>query len=164
MNAGAYGEAFEARVLQVQLLTPKGILETLGRAQLKFTYRNFKMEKGSVIIRTRLKLNRESTEVITRRIADYLKKRRQSQPLEYPSAGSVFKNPPGEYAGSLIERVGLKGKSIGGAMISEKHANFIINTGGATAKNILDLLNLARSEVKKRTGIDLEPEIKVLGI
>ena len=163
MNAGAYGEAFGARVLDVRLITPKGRLEIRGRAQLKFTYRNFEMEKGSVIVSTRLKLNLESKEMVAQRIADHLKKRKQSQPLEYPSAGSVFKNPPDKYAGRLIEDAGLKGRSIGGAMISEKHANFIINTGGASAKDILDLLNLARSEVKKQTGIELEPEIKVLG-
>ena len=163
MNAGAYGEEFGARVQEVRLITPKGNLEIKDHAQLEFTYRNFEMEKGSVIISTRLKLNRESEKTVAQCIADYLIKRKQSQPLEYPSAGSVFKNPPGEYAGRLIENAGLKGRSIGGAMISDKHANFIINTGGASAKDILDLLNLARSEVKKRTGIELEPEIKMLG-
>ena len=121
------------------------------------------MEKGSIIISARLKLQPESETVLSRRIADYLKKRKQSQPLEYPSAGSVFKNPPGEYAARLIENAGLKGRCIGGAMISEKHANFIINTGSASAKDILDLMNLAHSEVRKQTGIELEPEIKVLG-
>ena len=163
MNAGAYGEEFGTRVQEVRVITPKGKFEIKDHAQLKFTYRHFEMEKGSVIISTRLKLNRESEKIVAQCIADHLIKRKQSQPMEYPSAGSVFKNPPGEYAGRLLENAGLKGRSIGGAMISDKHANFIINTGGASAKDILDLLNLARSEVKKRTGIELEPEIKVLG-
>jgi UDP-N-acetylmuramate dehydrogenase len=116
-----------------------------------------------VIIRARLKLDRESKENVAERIADYLKRRKQSQPLEYPSAGSIFKNPPDEYAGRLIENAGLKGKRIGGAMISDKHGNFIVNTGGARAKDILDLLYLAQAEVKKGTGIELEPEIKIIG-
>ena len=120
-------------------------------------------EKGAVIIRARLKLDKESKEMVAERIADYLKRRKQSQPLEYPSAGSVFKNPPYAYAGRLIENAGLKGKRIGGAMISDKHGNFIVNTGGARAKDILDLLYLAQAEVKKGTGIELEPEIKIIG-
>ena len=98
----------------------------------------------------------------------FLRTRKETQPLEYPSAGSVFKNPPGAPfsnpgAGRLIEQAGLKGKKIGGAMISEKHANWIVNTGGATAKDILALMNLIRSEVKRTAGIDLEPEIRILG-
>jgi UDP-N-acetylmuramate dehydrogenase len=93
----------------------------------------------------------------------YLTKRKKTQPLEYPSAGSVFKNPPGEYAGRLIEISGLKGKKIGGAMISKKHANFIINTGKATAKDVLELICLIRETVNKKTGILLETEIKIIG-
>ena len=98
----------------------------------------------------------------------FLRTRKQTQPLEYPSAGSVFKNPTEAPfstlgAGRLIEKAGLKGKMIGGAMVSEKHANFIVNKGGATAKDILSLMNLVRLEVKRTAGIDLEPEIRILG-
>jgi UDP-N-acetylmuramate dehydrogenase len=116
-----------------------------------------------VIIRARFKLYPQSEEIVAGRIVDYLKRRKESQPLEYPSAGSVFKNPPNDYAGKLIEDAGLKGKNVGGAMISKKHANFIVNTGGATAKYVLALLYLAQEEVKKKTGIELEPEIQVVG-
>jgi len=163
MNAGAFGKEFGSSVLEVHIITPEGTLEVRDRTQLRFTYRHFEMEKGAVIIRARLKLDKESKEIVAKRIADYLKRRKQSQPLEYPSAGSVFKNPPDEYAGRLIENAGLKGKRIGGAMISDKHGNFIVNTGGAKAKDILDLLYLAQAEVKKGTGIELEPEIKIIG-
>jgi UDP-N-acetylmuramate dehydrogenase len=100
---------------------------------------------------------------VAERIKKYLKTRKETQPLEYPSAGSVFKNPPNDYAGRLIEKSGLKGEKIGGAMISKKHANFIVNTGGASAKDILALLCMARDTVKRETGIELEPEIKVVG-
>jgi len=163
MNAGAFGNEFGSRVHEVLLITSRGDLITKNRAQLRFSYRQLEIEKGSVIIRAKLKLKRESSEIVAARIADYLKIRKGTQPLEYPSAGSVFKNPPNEYAGRLIENAGLKGKRVGGAIISKKHANFIVNTGGAKAKDILDLIKLAQAAVKKETGIVLEPEIKVMG-
>lgn len=163
MNAGAFGEAFGSRVQEIQMIIPSGGLVKRNRTQLRFSYRRLEMEKGAVTVRVKLKLYRQTEEKVAARIADYLKRRKLSQPLEYPSAGSVFKNPPNEYAGRLIEDAGLKGKRIGSAMISEKHANFIVNTGGAKAKDILDLLNLAREAVKKQTGIELEPEIKIVG-
>jgi len=94
---------------------------------------------------------------------DFLERRKASQPLDYPSAGSVFKNPPHDYAGRLIESVGLKGKRIGSAMISDRHANVIVNAGGASAQDILTLMETARRMVREQTGVDLEPEIKVVG-
>jgi len=163
MNAGAFRKQFGDRVVDIQIITPEGSLEIRDKAQLNFTYRHFEIEQGTMIINARLKIDRESEDVVARRISDILKKRKQNQPLDYPSAGSVFKNPQDEYAGRLIENAGLKGKKIGGAMISEKHANFIVNTGGAKAKDILDLIDLTQTEVKKQTGVELEPEIKVIG-
>jgi len=164
MNAGAFGDEFGNKVRQIHLITPQGDLVTRDRSQLRFSYRYFEIERGMVAVRARLELHRESEKIIAERIADFLKRRKLNQPLEYPSAGSVFKNPPNDYAGRLIENAGLKGKKIGGAMISEKHANFIVNIGGAKAKDVLDLLDLAREEVKKQTGIELEPEIRIVGI
>ncbi len=163
MNAGAFGEAFGSRVQEIQMITPQGDLLARDREQLRFSYRQLEIKKGVVTVRARLKLYRESKDTVAKRMADYLKMRKLNQPLEYPSAGSVFRNPPNEYAGRLIENAGLKGKRIGGAMISDKHANFIVNTGGAKAKDVLDLLNLVRESVKKETGIELEPEIKIVG-
>jgi UDP-N-acetylmuramate dehydrogenase len=121
------------------------------------------MEKKSVIIGVCLIIDPEEANTVSKTIAGYLKRRKESQPMGYPSAGSVFKNPPNDYAGRIIEHAGLKGKKIGGAMISEKHANYIVNTGDATAKNILELLSLVQEKVKKENGIKLEPEIKIVG-
>lgn len=163
MNAGAFGNEFGSRVHEILLITSRGALITKNRAQLRFSYRQLEIEKGSVIIRAKLKLKRESSEIVAERIAVYLKIKKANQPVEYPSAGSVFKNPPNEYAGRLIDNAGLKGKRVGGAIISKKHANFILNTGGAKAKDILDLIKLAQVAVKKETGILLEPEIKIVG-
>ena len=96
-------------------------------------------------------------------MADFLKKRKETQPLEFPSAGSIFKNPPGDFAGRLIEKAGLKGARMGGAMISEKHANFIVNTGNASSKDILALIDLAKKRVREDFGVGLELEIQVVG-
>ncbi len=163
MNAGAWGSEVGGLVQQVRLVTSKGEVKTWGRSRLKFIYRALSIPKGAVIIRVKFELKRERPEVVIEKVSDYLKKRQESQPSRYPSGGSVFKNPPEDYAGRLIERSGLKGKKIGGAMISPKHANFIVNTGGARATDILALMDLAQRKVKEETGIELEPEIRVVG-
>jgi UDP-N-acetylmuramate dehydrogenase len=164
MNAGAFGEEIASRVKEIHVVNTRGDLIIRDRSsELEFSYRKLNMEKGSVIVRVLFRLTSEAEGTVAKRISDYLKRKKESQPLEYPSAGSVFKNPPDDYAGRLIEKAGLKGKKIGGAMISEKHANFIVNTGGAKAKDILDLMYLAQETVKKETGIQLEPEIRVVG-
>ncbi|MCP4681434.1 MAG: UDP-N-acetylmuramate dehydrogenase [Desulfobacterales bacterium] len=161
MNAGAFGEDIGSKVQEIEIITSHGRLITKDRAGIKFTYRNLVLEKGGIIVRVSFSVDRVSKESVAGKIADYLKKRKKRQPLEFPSAGSVFKNPPNDYAGRLIEEVGLKGKRIGGAVISEKHCNFIVNTGGAKAKDILDLLYLAQKKVKDELGVELEPEIQI---
>ena len=163
MNAGASGKEIGARVEAIDVITRRGELLAMGSPELEFSYRRLRVEKGSLVVQVRLKLDIEAEELVAGRIADHLKWRKETQPLEYPSAGSVFKNPPNDYAGRLIENAGLKGEKLGGAMISEKHANFIVNTGGAKARDVLGLMNLAREKVKKKTGIDLQPEIQVVG-
>jgi UDP-N-acetylmuramate dehydrogenase len=163
MNAGAFGKEIGSNVEELHVITAQGELVVIDGSQLRFSYRALEIEKGDLIIRARFKLVREAEGVVAERIKKYLKTRKETQPLEYPSAGSVFKNPPNDYAGRLIEKSGLKGERIGGAMISEKHANFIVNTGGASAKDILALLCMARDTVKRETGIELEPEIRVVG-
>jgi UDP-N-acetylmuramate dehydrogenase len=163
MNAGAFGNEFGSRVQTLEIITREGDLIRKDRAQLMFSYRRLEIEEGQVVVRARIMLEMESTEVVAGRIVEYLKKRNIGQPIGYPSAGSVFKNPPNQYAGRLIEQAGLKGMRIGGAMISEKHANFIVNTGNATARDILELIYLAQSKVKEQTGIELAPEIKIVG-
>lgn len=163
MNAGAFGKEIGALVQGIHVITPEGDFVARDRSHLRFSYRELKTEKGAIIVFVRLKLKRDTEELVASRIADCLKRRKKNQPLNYPSAGSVFKNPPDDHAGRLIEKAGLKGKRIGGAMISEKHANFIVNTGGAEAKDILALLYLAREKVREETGIELQPEIQVVG-
>ena len=96
-------------------------------------------------------------------MADLAQRRRSKQPLEYPSAGSTFKRPPGHFAGGLIQQCGLKGRSVGGAQVSEKHGGFVINTGGATCRDVLDLITLVRRTVLAETGVLLEPEVRLLG-
>lgn len=163
MNAGAFGQEIESKVRELQLVSAKGELIVRDRSKLEFSYRALALESGWVIVRAQLRVFRESSEVIAGRIADYLKKRKATQPIQYPSAGSVFKNPPSDYAGRLIEKAGLKGRRVGGAMISRDHANYIVNTGNAKAADILALLELAREEVRTTTGVLLEPEIRVVG-
>lgn len=163
MNAGAWGYEVGGMVQQVQLVTSKGEIKTWGQSRLKFTYRALSIPKGAIIIRVKFELNRERSEIVIEKVSDYLKKRHETQPSGYHSGGSVFKNPPGDYAGRLIEKTGLKGKKIGGAMISPKHANFIVNTGGAKAADILGLMDLIQRKVKEQSGVELEPEIRMIG-
>jgi len=163
MNAGAWGEQIGDRVREVLLITREGETASWDRSRLRFSYRSSNIPEGGVLVRIRLELKRASPEGVSRKVTEVLHRRKADQPLEYPSAGSVFKNPPQDYAGRLIEEAGLKGERIGGAMISPKHANFIVNAGGASARDVLALMDLARQRVLDRTGITLEPEIRVIG-
>lgn len=163
MNAGAFGGEIGERVRSVEFINGKGERHWLNRERLHFSYRHFERPPGAVITRVLFSLEKESGQWVRQRIVEYLKKKKAQQPLELPSAGSVFKNPPGHYAGKLIEDAGLKGKRIGGAMISPKHANFIVNTGQAKVADILALIHTTREKVKVRFGVDLDLEIEVLG-
>jgi UDP-N-acetylmuramate dehydrogenase len=163
MNAGAFGKEIGDRVLAIHMITRQGDLVVKDRSEILFSYRKLRIERGNVVIQVCLQLEVEPEEIVAGRIGDNLKRRKETQPLEYPSAGSIFMNPPNDYAARLIEKVGLKGEKIGGAMISEKHANFIVNTGGAKASDVLALMHLAQEKVKEQTGIELQPEIQVVG-
>ncbi len=170
MNAGAFGGSIGERVAAVKLVDGTGALTCREGSALHFGYRGFEVPsggsspgRGQIIVEAQLHLEREERVAIARRMRGYLAKRRQRQPLEHPSAGSVFKNPAGDHAGRLIERAGLKGHRIGGAMISTKHANFIVNTGDARAADILRLMDLVRQRVREQSGIELEPEIRMVG-
>jgi len=163
MNVGAFGEEAGSRIRKVGMITPQRGFITKAGQELEFSYRKLKLENGSVIVNACFDMEQETEALVAERIKKYLKRKKKSQPLEYPSAGSVFKNPPNDYAGRLIEKTGLKGKRIGGAMISNKHANFIVNTGSARAEDIIALLRIARDSVKKETGIDLQTEIQIVG-
>jgi UDP-N-acetylmuramate dehydrogenase len=163
MNAGAFGKDIGSMVREIHMMTGRGELEIMPRSQLAFSYRSTSLPEGSVIYGITFKLDKDHKDKISGIIAGYLKKRKMGQPLDLPSGGSVFRNPPGDYAGRLIEKAGLKGTRIGGAMISPKHGNFIVNTGNAKAADIIALMNLARDKVRDETGIILETEIKVVG-
>jgi UDP-N-acetylmuramate dehydrogenase len=164
MNAGvrtgkkllAIGDLVES----VQVLDYNGKIKILEGRKLKFGYRRSNLAKY-IILSCRFKLNFKSSEEIQEKIYDYLKRRRNTQDYSRPNAGCVFKNPQGDSAGRLIDECGLKGSKIGAATVSYKHANFIINTGNASAKDVLDLMRLIKLEVKKKYNIILQPEIKV---
>lgn len=163
MNAGAWGMEIVPLVQRMQLVTAQGKAVDMEGSQLRSSYRALSIPKGSVIVGSRFLCTQKTRARISEKVAGYLKERKARQPVEYPSGGSVFRNPPESHAGRLIEEAGLKGTKIGGAMISPKHANFIVNTGGATAEDILALMVMARKKVHERTGIQLEPEIRIAG-
>jgi UDP-N-acetylmuramate dehydrogenase len=163
MNAGAFDEETCSYIKALVIMTREGELMKKNSEELDFSYRRLELDKGSIITDAEFELRPEKGEAIEARIARFLKKRKDSQPLAFRSAGSIFKNPPDDYAGRLIEKAGLKGRKIGGAMISDRHANFIVNLGDASADDIIRLMELARKEVKKQTGVELEPEVKVIG-
>ena len=164
MNAGAYGGEIGPLVRWVDACTPDGTPVRLGPEQLGFGYRKSVFSDGTMIaLRACLHLIPGSREEITARMEDYAARRKASQPLELPSAGSTFKRPEGYYAGKLISDAGLKGLRVGGAQVSEKHAGFVVNTGGATAADVLALCAKITETVRERFGVTLEREIKVIG-
>lgn len=163
MNAGAFGRDMSSVITGLEMVTPGNGLVKRDRDVLSFGYRKLESAEDGVVTRIRLKLEKSTPSEVTGRIRDFLGRRKKTQPLEYPSAGSIFKNPPGNHAGRLLEEAGLKGKKCGGAMISFKHANWIVNTGEARVQDILDLMAFACERVMEKTGIELEPEIKVIG-
>ena len=163
MNAGAYGGEIGDVVNEVYLVSHIGEV-TLTQDEMAFGYRTSVLASMPFIVtgaRLRLKECRQSE--IKQRIAEYTEKRRSKQPLEFPSAGSTFKRPEGHYAGVLIEQAGLKGFSIGGAQVSEKHAGFIVNKAGATPEDILALIEAVQQRVLRHSGVRLEPEVKIMG-
>lgn len=163
MNAGAFGEEIGSYVQELRMVDSKGNIHVVDRSRLTFLYRRLELETGTVIAQAAFGLNPDSETRIAEKISGYLKRRKASQPLEYPSAGSVFRNPPDDYAGRLIEQTGLKGRSIGGAVVSERHANFIVNKGGASASDILALIDEVRERVRQTTGVAMKLEIRVVG-
>jgi UDP-N-acetylmuramate dehydrogenase len=164
MNAGAYGPEMKDVVEKVEVLDGEGSILILSNEEMKFSYRHsIIQEKDWIVLRGWLSLTKGKYEDIKSKMEELNAKRRERQPLEYPSAGSTFKRPPGYYAGKLIEEAGLKGYSIGGAKVSEKHSGFIINTGNATFYDVLNLIEHIQKVVKEKFGVELVPEIKIIG-
>ena len=160
MNAGAYGSKMSNIVKSVIVLNEKLQIVEIPLEKLKFDYRYsiFQANKNLICVAANIKLEHGNHDEIVSKIKENLLKRKNSQPLEYPSAGSVFRNPEGNYAGKIIEELGLKGKNIGGAEISTKHANFIINKNNASSSDILNLIKLVQKEAKDKYEIDLKLE------
>lgn len=163
MNAGAYGSEFEKVVHRVEAMTRSGEPLRLARAEMTFSYRDSHLPQGTVITRVGLRLHRHESDAVNTRVRELVGKRKSSQPSGFPNSGSMFRNPPGDYAGRLIEAAGLKGRRLGQAQISERHANFIVNHGGATANDVRQLMDLAKTEVRRQFGVGLVAEVKFVG-
>jgi UDP-N-acetylmuramate dehydrogenase len=162
MNAGAFGGETWPHVLSVETVDRSGVQHRRGRDEYEVAYRSVKGPAAEWFLAATFRF-REDAEASTADIKALLARRKASQPIGLPSCGSVFRNPPGDHAARLIESAGLKGRRIGGAEVSEKHANFIINTGGASALDIEKLIDLVRDTVEQVHGIRLQPEVRVIG-
>ena len=162
MNAGAYGGEMKDVLYKCEHIDSNGNEGALEGDDLKLSYRHSAYyDNGCIITGLYMKLAKGNPDEIKAKMDDLLSRRKDKQPLEYPSAGSTFKRPEGYFAGALIEECGLKGKTVGGAQISEKHAGFVINRGGATCKDILELCRICCETVMKEKGVKLEMEIRV---
>ncbi len=164
MNAGAYGGELCQVVASVRVMDGQGNAEDLPREACDFGYRHSAFLDGQrLVLSAVLELTPGDPQAIRRQMEELGRRRREKQPLEYPSAGSTFKRPPGHYAAALIDQCGLKGLTVGGAQVSEKHAGFVINRGGATCADIHTLMERVQGEVFRQTGVMLEPEVRYLG-
>ncbi len=164
MNAGAYGKEFKDILIETKCMNMDGEIFILKNEEQNLIYRGsiFK-NKQYIILQTKLKLKKGNIKEIDRKLAEYSKERNQKQPIEYPSAGSTFKRGEGFITAKLIDECGLKGYSIGGAQISEKHAGFIINKGNATSKDIIDLIEYTKKKVKEKFNVEIEEEVEIIG-
>ncbi len=163
MNAGAYGGDISQIFVSGRFLTTDMEIITLSGEEMAFGYRKSRMaDEDLILISAKFRGGRGNKDEILSKMNDLMARRRASQPLQYPSCGSAFKRPEGHFAGALIEQCGLKGKKIGGAQVSEKHAGFIINAGNATATDVIELLKFVSDTVFEQTGVRLEPEIRVI--
>ena len=163
MNAGAYGGSLSDVLAGVTALFPDGV-RTLSAGELRFSYRHslFNEQPEATVLGARFRLRPGESASIRSRMEELMEKRKASQPLEFPSAGSTFKRPEGHFAGRLIEDCGLKGARVGGAEVSTRHAGFVINAGGATCADVLALIELIEKTVLEAAGVKLEPEVKII--
>ena len=163
MNAGAFGQEIESTTTSVNGFLSDGSPFELTRHEIDFSYRRASVLEDKVITSGVFDFNREEVPLLKERMQDILQLRAKKQPLDFPSCGSVFKRPPGYYAGALIEEAGLKGEKIGGAMVSEKHSGFILNVEEATAADVYTLIRRIEEKVQERFGVTLEREVKLIG-
>ena len=164
MNAGAYDGEMAKVVTSVRVMDREGKISELKASELAFAYRHTALQNSGLIVTSvTVSLQPGEADAIAAKMADFSQRRISKQPLELPSAGSMFKRPPGYFAGTLIEQTGLKGYTVGGAQVSQKHAGFVVNVGGATAKDVLQLISDVQIKVFAAHGVRLEPEVLVLG-
>ena len=163
MNAGAYGGETAQVLESVAFLDEEGEVRTLPASECGFGYRHSVFSnRKCLILKARFQLKQGDGDAIKARMDELTAKRKEKQPLEYPSAGSMFKRPPGHFAAALIDQCGLKGLAVGGAQVSEKHAGFVVNRGGATCADVLELVRQVKARVLSQTGVELEMEVRVL--
>jgi UDP-N-acetylmuramate dehydrogenase len=165
MNAGAHGSEISRVLVSAEVLLETGEWVTLSNEELKFSYRTSVLQKElrGVVTKAEFQLEYGDAKKITEALTRFKDRRRKTQPLQFPCAGSVFRNPEGDYAGRLIQEAGLKGYRIGDAEVSTLHANFIINRGNATASDVLSLIRHVQKTVKEKFGVELEPEVLIIG-
>jgi UDP-N-acetylmuramate dehydrogenase len=163
MNAGAWGKEIGRCIEQVKVIDRDGNLKVLNKDQLGFGYRCSVLQKGKYIVaEVAIKLRQGTAGAVRKKLAAFLARRKTSQPLGCPNAGSIFKNPKGKYAGQLLEAAGFKGARVGDAQVSVKHANFIVNLGEAKARDVLKLMSRMQNTVKRKFKVRLEPELKIM--
>ena len=163
-NAGAYGSETKDVLVDAELMDLNGKTWTASNAELGFAYRTSALQKTStVVLRARFKGTPGERETAVKKIKQIANDRMAKQPLAQPNTGSIFRNPPGDHAGRLIEAAGLKGETEGGAMVSTKHANFIVNIGDASAEDVRTLMRRCQETVKEKFGVDLIPEVEMVG-
>jgi UDP-N-acetylmuramate dehydrogenase len=163
MNAGAFGGDTWSMIERIECLDRDGNINWFDKSEISYQYRHVELPENNWIVGAQIKLKAIKGLDLGRRIRELLKTRGNSQPVQSANAGSVFKNPENDFAARLLEEAGMKGVAEGGAEYSTKHANFIINTGDATASNIESLIRLGQKSVKQRFGIELEPEVRIIG-
>jgi len=163
MNAGAWGVELKDVLLSITLMKEDGEIVEKPHSRLRFSYRRLILPPSWIILKGRFQLKKGKKEEILERVKSYSEMRKRKQPLDYPSAGSIFKNPKEGPAGKWIEEAGLKGFRVGQAMVSERHANFIINLGKAKAEEVIRLMELVEKKIYEKKGISLEREVKVVG-
>ena len=163
-NAGAHGACVADNLIRVTILDASGAMRELPKIELAFDYRTsrFKRAKGEIVLRADFEMRRDDPQTCIARMNQYTEHRQRTQPTE-PSVGSMFKNPPGDYAGRLIDAAGLKGTCVGGIAVSQAHANFFVNRGGATANDVIQLIEMVRERMHDKFGIELELEIEIVG-
>ncbi len=164
MNAGAYGGEMKDVLVSCGHISPDGKISSFSGDDLDLSYRHsIYSDSDYIILSLILRLQKGDKAEIKAKMDDLMSRRKDKQPLEFPSAGSTFKRPEGHFAGALIEQCGLKGYRSGGAQVSEKHAGFVVNVGGATASDVMNVINHCKKTVFDHTGVELEPEVKIIG-